>query len=218
MKKIVSILFLVILSGAPAFAEPVLETLTERYSYAIGARLAQALKQQGVEQIDATTFATAVGDVLAGRSLRMNDTEMLAAVAEARAARATANAEAGREYRAANGRQPGVVTLPNGLQYQVLQPGDGAQPEADATVRVHYHGTRIDGAVFDSSKERGQPAEFPLNGVIPGFRDAITRMRVGGRWRIVVPGELGYGERGAGADIGPNETLIFEISLLDIVR
>jgi FKBP-type peptidyl-prolyl cis-trans isomerase FklB len=218
MKKIVSILILAIFPALSSAVDMVPDTLVERYSYAIGARLAQALGAQGVSEVDATAFATAVEDVLAGRVLRMSDAEMLAAVTEEREVRAQANAEAGKAYRAQNARRPGVVTLPNGLQYEVLQPGKGAQPEADATVRVHYHGTRIDGAVFDSSQQRGQPAEFPLNGVIAGFRDAITRMRVGGQWRIVVPGELAYGERGAGADIGPNETLVFEISLLEIVR
>lgn len=218
MKKGILILLFAALALPAVAAEPTLDTLTGRYSYAMGARLAQALQAQGIREVDAAALASAIDDVLAGRPLRMTEADMLAAVQARRGAQATANAEAGRAYLAEHGRQPGVVTLPSGLQFEVLRPGDGAQPAATDTVRVHYHGTRIDGVVFDSSVERGEPAEFPLGGVIPGFREAITRMQVGGQWRIVIPGELAYGERGAGRDIGPNETLIFEITLLDIVQ
>ena len=101
--------------------------------------------------------------------------------------------------------------MPNGLQYKVLKAGDGKQPAATDTVEVHYHGTLVDGTVFDSSVERGSPASFPLNGVITGFREAITRMKIGGKWKVVMPSDLAYGENGAPPKIGPNETLIFEI-------
>jgi len=218
MKKGIYILLCAALAMPAVATEPALDTLTGRYSYAMGARLAQALQSQGIREVDATALASAIEDVLANRPLRMNEADMLAAVKARRDAQAAANAEAGRTYLAQHGRKPGVVTLSSGLQYQVLRPGDGDQPTAGDTVRVHYHGTRIDGVVFDSSRQRGVPQEFPLGGVIPGFREAISRMRVGAQWRVVMPGELAYGEGGAGRDIGPNETLIFEITLLDIVR
>lgn len=193
-------------------------SLSERYSYAMGVRLGQALKSQGVQEIDSGALAAAIDDVVGGRPLRMNEQEMLAVVREQRAAREQANLEAGRAYLAQFAQQPGVLALPGGIHYRVLATGDGESPGADDTVRVHYHGTRVDGVVFDSSVERNQPAEFPLGGVIPGFREAISAMRIGDHWEVVIPSELAYGQRGAGADIGPNETLTFEIQLLAIVR
>ena len=111
-----------------------------------------------------------------------------------------------------------MVVLPSGLQYRVLDSGTGAQPGDGDRVRVHYHGTLLDGTVFDSSVDRDQPAEFALDAVIPGFRESISRMRVGDRWQVFVPSNLAYGEDGAGNSIGPNETLIFEIQLLAIVQ
>ena len=218
MKKGILVLALMVSGGAASGTGKAPEALAERYSYALGVQLGQALRQQGVREVDAGMLADAIGDVLVGRPLKMTRSDMQTAVDSYNAARARAAAEAGQTFLAENGRRPGVVTLPNGLQYEVLEPGTGARPAVTDTVKVHYRGTRIDGLVFDSSEGRGQPAEFPLNGVIPGFREAITRMRIGGRWRVVVPADLAYGERGAGADIGPNETLIFEISLIDIMR
>lgn len=217
-KKGIFTLLLIALCGAVHGDDQRPQSLAERYSYALGVQLGQALKQEGVRSIDAAMLAAAVDDLMQGRSLRLAPAEMRAAVVEYNEARAQANAETGRAYLAENSRRSSVVTLPSGLQYEVLQPGAGAQPTEADTVRVHYRGTRIDGVVFDNSTARGEPAEFPLNGVIPGFREAITRMRVGAHWRVVVPGQLAYGQRGAGADIGPNETLIFEISLIDIVE
>ena len=193
-------------------------SLSERYSYAMGVRLGQALKSQGVNEIDSSALAAAIDDVVGGRPLRMNEREMLAVVQEQRAAIEQANLEAGRAYLAQFAQQPGVLELPGGIRYRVLATGDGESPGVDDTVRVHYHGTRVDGVVFDSSVERNQPAEFPLGGVIPGFREAISAMRVGDHWQVVIPSELAYGQRGAGSDIGPNETLTFEIQLLAVMR
>jgi FKBP-type peptidyl-prolyl cis-trans isomerase FklB len=199
-------------------AQDPLTELSARYSYAMGVRLGQALQAQGVRAIDSTALAAAIDDVISGRGLRMDDEAMNNAVREQRAARAQGNLQAGRDFLRRNAARADVVVLPSGLQYRVVQPGTGERPSVQDTVRVHYHGTRIDGRVFDSSVERGQPAEFPLGGVVPGFREAISMMPVGARWQVFVPSELAYGERGAGADIGPNETLLFEIELLDIVR
>jgi FKBP-type peptidyl-prolyl cis-trans isomerase FklB len=206
-------------------AEPGGLSVPERYSYAMGVRLGQLLKAQGIAQLDSRAFAAAIDDVLADRPLRLSEAEMQAAIrdqqrafVEQRAERAQANLAAGRDFLAANAGRSDVVVLPSGLQYRVLESGTGERPRAEDSVRVHYHGTLLDGTVFDSSVERGEPAEFALNGVIPGFREALTQMRVGDRWQVFIPSGLAYGERGAGSAIGPNETLIFELQLLDILR
>ena len=115
-----------------------------------------------------------------------------------------------------NGQREGVVTLPSGLQYEVLAEGDGASPGPTSTVTTHYHGTLIDGTVFDSSVQRGQPASFPVNRVIAGWTEALQLMQVGDKWRLYLPPELAYGDRGAGGAIGPGATLIFEVELLDV--
>ncbi len=214
---LVTLLASLVLSSAQA-ADASLDSLAERYSYAMGVRLAQALKSQGVMSVDGAALAAAIDDVLTGRPLRMNERQMVAVVDEQRVAIARANLESGRAYAAEFARRPGVSQLPGGVLYQVLASAEGERPGAGDSVRVHYHGTRVDGVVFDSSVARDQPAEFPLDGVIPGFRDAISAMRVGDRWRVVIPSELAYGERGAGGGIGPNQTLTFEIELLGIVR
>ncbi|MCW9079709.1 MAG: FKBP-type peptidyl-prolyl cis-trans isomerase, partial [Gammaproteobacteria bacterium] len=138
--------------------------------------------------------------------------------ANQREQRAQTNLVAGREFLAKNAGNADVVVLPSGLQYRVLDSGTGAQPGAGDRVRVHYHGTLLDGTVFDSSVDRGQPVDFSLTAVIPGFRESISRMRVGDRWQVFLPSALAYGEEGAGTAIGPNETLTFEIQLLDIVQ
>ena len=115
-----------------------------------------------------------------------------------------------------NGQRDGVVTLPSGLQYEVLAEGDGATPGPTSMVTTHYHGTLIDGTVFDSSVQRGQPASFPVNGVIAGWTEALQLMQVGDKWRLFLPPELAYGDRGAGGAIGPGATLIFEVELLEV--
>ena len=115
-----------------------------------------------------------------------------------------------------NGRREGVVTLPSGLQYEVLAEGDGATPGPTSMVTTHYHGTLIDGTVFDSSVQRGRPASFPVNGVIAGWTEALQLMQVGDKWRLFLPPELAYGDRGAGGAIGPGATLIFEVELLEV--
>ena len=212
-------------SAAPAAGEAPMVSVSERYSYAMGVRLGQLLKGQGIGRLDSRAFAAAIDDVLQEQPLRLTEAEMRQAIveqqrvfAEQRAQRAQASLEAGQAFLAANAARPDVVVLPSGLQYRVLASGDGAMPAATDRVRVHYHGTLIDGTVFDSSVQRGEPAEFPLEGVIPGFREAISMMRVGDRWQVFIPSSLAYGEAGAGGDIGPNEALQFEIELLDIVR
>jgi len=200
-----------------------LTTDTQKFSYAIGVNLGNVLKSQGIVDVDPQAFTSAMTDVLEGRALQLNIAEMKQAIENqqkslnaAAEQKARLKQQQGVDFLEKNKSAEGVVVLDNGLQYIVLKPGDGKQPAATDTVTVDYHGTLTDGTVFDSSVVRGSPASFALNQVIPGFKEAITRMKTGGKWRVFVPSELAYGERGTGGKIGPNETLIFEIELLEI--
>ena len=130
--------------------------------------------------------------------------------------KATANLKAGEEFLESNKQKPGVHALPSGLQYEIITEGNGPKPLASDKVTCHYHGTLIDGTVFDSSVKRGQPATFPLNMVIKGWTEALQLMPAGSKWRLFLPPHLAYGDRQTGAHIGPNSTLIFEVELLDI--
>jgi FKBP-type peptidyl-prolyl cis-trans isomerase FklB len=130
--------------------------------------------------------------------------------------KASTNLKAGQEFLAANKQKPGVTALPSGLQYEVITEGAGIKPGARSNVTCHYHGLLIDGTVFDSSVERGQPATFPLNRVISGWTEGLQLMGVGSKWRFFIPPNLAYGDRQTGSDIGPNSTLIFEVELLGV--
>ena len=130
--------------------------------------------------------------------------------------KASANLETGQAFLEANKKKPGIVTLPSGLQYEVITEGNGKKPLASNKVTCHYHGTLIDGTVFDSSVKRGQPATFPLNMVIKGWTEGLQLMSVGSKWRFFIPPQLAYGERQTGAHIGPNSTLVFEVELLGV--
>jgi FKBP-type peptidyl-prolyl cis-trans isomerase FklB len=146
-------------------------------------------------------------------SKNMSVTEKLKALFDSKA---TANLEAGQAFLAENGQREGVVTLESGLQYEIITAGDGPKPGPTQTVKCHYHGTVIDGKVFDSSVQRGTPASFPLNRVISGWTEALQLMGVGSKWRLFLPPHLAYGDRQISAEIGPNSTLIFEVELLGI--
>jgi FKBP-type peptidyl-prolyl cis-trans isomerase FklB len=130
--------------------------------------------------------------------------------------KAAANLKAGQDFLAANKQKPGVTALPSGLQYEVITEGTGIKPGARSNVTCHYHGSLIDGTVFDSSVERGQPATFPLNRVISGWTEGLQLMGVGSKWRFFIPPNLAYGDRQTGSDIGPNSTLIFDVELLGV--
>jgi FKBP-type peptidyl-prolyl cis-trans isomerase FklB len=130
--------------------------------------------------------------------------------------KATANLKAGQDFLETNKKKPGIIALPSGLQYEVITEGNGIKPLASNKVTCHYHGTLIDGTVFDSSVKRGQPATFPLNMVIKGWTEGLQLMSVGSKWRFFIPPQLAYGERQTGAHIGPNSTLIFEVELLGV--
>ncbi len=204
-------------------AEPsALTTEKQKFSYTIGFQIAQNIKNRGLD-VDAKALAQAIEDVLGGKQPQLSMADMQAAMAvfqrkqlEARAAIAAKNQQAGETYLADNKKKDGVVTLPSGLQYKVMQKGSGKKPTAKDTVVVNYRGTLLSGEEFDSSYTRGQPATLEVNGVIQGWQQALQLMPVGSKWQVVIPPDLAYGARGAGDSIGPNETLIFEIELMEI--
>lgn len=193
----------------------------DEVSYALGLSIGQNFKASGIKAITSEDFIAGLQDALAEREPQMT-TERAREVINQLFTRlqqeeAELNAAAGKEYQEIMRHKSGVVTLPSGLQYEIIKEGKGAKPKATDKVRVHYHGTLINGVVFDSSVERGEPAEFPLNAVIPGWTEILQLMPIGSKWRVVIPSELAYGSRGAGDVIRPNMTLIFEIELLDII-
>ena len=193
----------------------------DEVSYALGLSIGQNFKASGIKAITSEDFIAGLQDALAEREPQMT-TERAREVINQLFMRlqqeeSELNAAAGKEYQEIMRHKSGVVTLPSGLQYEIIKEGSGAKTKATDKVRVHYHGTLINGVVFDSSVERGEPAEFPLNAVIPGWTEILQLMPVGSKWRVVIPSELAYGSRGAGDVIRPNMTLIFEIELLDIV-
>ncbi len=193
-------------------------------SYGIGRQLGEQLASNPFEGIDAAAVATGVTDILAGIASQVSDEDLNAAFGLIREQMQAKSAEQhkdvvadGENFLAENAKKDGVVTLESGLQYEILTEGAGDKPSASSTVRTHYHGTLTDGTVFDSSVDRGEPAEFPVNGVIAGWTEALQLMPSGSKWRLTVPHNLAYGERGAGGAIGPFATLVFDVELLDIV-
>lgn len=193
-------------------------------SYGIGRQLGEQLAANPFDGLDAAAVAVGVSDVLAGVASQVSDEDLNAAFGLIREQMQSKAAEqhkdvvaAGEAFLAENAKKDGVVALESGLQYEILTEGDGEKPTASSTVRTHYHGTLTDGTVFDSSVDRGEPAEFPVNGVIAGWTEALQLMPKGSKWRLTVPHNLAYGERGAGGAIGPFSTLVFEVELLEIV-
>lgn len=193
----------------------------ERFSYALGMSVASNLIKSGVKAINPEALMLAVTDTYNGEMPKMMPEEankiLESFMSDANQTAAKENLEEGLKFLAENRSEKGVVELPSGLQYKVLAEGDGESPGVDDEVKCHYHGSLVDGTVFDSSVERGQPAVFPVNGVIQGWVEALQLMPVGSKWRLYVPPELGYGEQGAGNAIGPNSTLVFDVELLEIV-
>ena len=193
----------------------------DKLSYAIGLNIANNLKASGFANLSVEDFAEAVNTVYKGESAKMTDAEAKSVIQDyfekAEKEKLTKNLEEGEKFLAENGKREGVVTLPSGLQYEVITEGTGKKPSATDTVSCHYHGTLIDGTVFDSSVMRNQPAEFPVNGVIKGWVEALQLMSEGAKWKLFIPANLAYGERGAGQSIEPNSTLIFEVELLKVL-
>lgn len=198
-----------------------LKTEAEKISYALGLSVGGSLKQSGVEALDLSLFAEAVNTSLLGSEAKIAPQEanqLLQAYFSAIQAKASEKLNAvEKEFFAKNKLQEGVVTLPSGLQYKVLKPGAGKKPTIDKQVKCHYHGTRLDGKIFDSSIQRGKAATFPVSGVIQGWVEALQLMELGAKWQLFIPSALAYGAQGTGNTIGPHETLIFEIELLEII-
>lgn len=196
-------------------------------SYALGVLIGENNKQQmkgapGVDQLDKEILIAAFQKAFKGDSVQIKAEEangmIQAFFAEVSASEGTKTLKTGEDFLAANKIKPGVVTLPSGLQYEIITEGKGSIPTADDTVICHYHGTTIDGTVFDSSVDRGEPANFAVGQVIPGWTEALQLMPVGSKWKLYIPAALAYGERGAGAEIKPNSALIFEVELIEIVK
>lgn len=217
------------LSATFAFAEdkPDLKDARQRYSYAIGVDIGSSFKRQELD-LDVKAVAAGLLDTVGGKAA-LNETEVKAALDEFRTlmtekmrakekVAGDKNKKDGETFLATNGKKEGVTTTKSGLQYKVIKSGNGKSPKATDTVKVHYHGTLIDGTVFDSSVERKEPAEFPVNRVIPGWTEALQLMKEGDKWQIVLPPEIAYGENGAGGKIGPNSVLVFDVELLSIEK
>ncbi len=202
-----------------------LESDEGKAGYSIGVNIGMNLvSQMPMDDLDADALVAGVRDALSGE-LQMSEAEIMAAIQafstaqqERMNAEVEAAAQAGRDFLVNNGQRPEVTTTASGLQYEVLSQGAAGapMPEASDTVTVHYHGTLIDGTVFDSSVERGDPASFPLNGVIAGWTEGVQLMKVGDKFRFFIPPELAYGPNGAGQLIGPNMTLVFDVELLEV--
>ena len=184
-------------------------------------------RSSGIESIQVQDFADGVAAVFYGEEPKMSYNEAKATIQEfftelqkkqeaAAAAMADVNAKAGQEFLDANGKRVEVKTLPSGLQYEILEAGEGESPKAGDTVKVHYTGKLIDGTVFDSSVDRGEPATFGVTQVIPGWVEALQLMKPGAKWRLFIPSQLAYGPQGAGGIIGPNQTLIFDVELIEV--
>lgn len=205
-----------------AAATPVLKNSTDSFSYAAGFNIANSMKQQGVTNINAAMVQRAMDDVFKKKATLLTEEQcsmtLQQKLQEYAHKKMSAERAKGDAYLEANKKKPGVTTLPNGLQYEVMTVGDpaGMKPTAADTVVVHYVGTLTDGTKFDASTDRGEPATFPVNGVIRGWTEILQLMTKGAKWKVTIPGDLAYGERGAGGVIGPNATLVFEIDLLDI--
>lgn len=197
-----------------------MENGIQKLSYSLGLNIAKSLKSQGLTEIDPQLIGQAIGDLLTNSELKMTEEEagmyLNDHFGKLQAKQHEGAIKAGKDFLEANSKKDGVVTLDSGLQYQIINDATGANPELTSTVTTHYHGTTIDGEVFDSSVERGTPASFPVNGVIAGWTEALQLMSVGSKWRLFVPSNLAYGDRGAGQKIGPFSTLIFEVELLEI--
>jgi FKBP-type peptidyl-prolyl cis-trans isomerase FklB len=214
--------------SAQAQSKPSLKTDNEKVSYSIGLDIGANFKRQSVE-LDSKALAAGIADGLSGAKPALSEDEIRKVLADfqtqmrdravaASQKAADENKKKGEAFLAGNKKQKGVVVLPSGLQYKVVKEGKGAKPKATDTVSVHYRGTLVDGTEFDSSIKRGEPAEFPVNQVIKGWTEALQLMPVGSKWELAIPSDLAYGAQGAGAEIGPNSTLVFEVELLEIKK
>jgi FKBP-type peptidyl-prolyl cis-trans isomerase FklB len=228
MKHLLTVILSIAFLFSICLAEEKLELKDQKdkESYSLGYQFGQNLKFQGVD-INLDVYTSGLKDALGGKEPQMSQEEIRAAIMELQK-RITAerqkemkemaakNLDESKKFLAENQKKEGIKTLPSGLQYKVIGEGSGKTPQATDTVTVNYKGTLIDGTEFDSSYKRGQPATFQVKGVIPGWTEALQFMKEGSKWQLFIPPDLAYGERGAGRDIGPNATLIFEVELLTV--
>lgn len=221
-----------------AYAQPALQSKTgesaavelvndsQKTSYSVGTKYGEGLRRD-LGDLDLDSFITGLKDSFGGKSLKLSAEEISKVITvyqqkkiqeskEKQQASASLNKEKGDQFLVENKKQKGISVTQSGLQYLILKEGSGAVPALDSVVKVHYRGTLVDGTVFDSSIDRGEPVSFPVNGVIKGWTEALQLMKVGSKWKLFIPSELAYGAQGAGGAIGPNETLIFEVELLEI--
>ena len=200
----------------------------DKISYALGIGIGRQLSQMGADDLNADDFGQAIKDVLAGKSLQLDENEAQTIVQnffrkqeEKQRSVATEKGkvtkEKGEKFLAENAKKEGIITLPSGLQYQVLKEGNGKSPKSTDQVKCHYEGMLIDGTLFDSSIQRGEPATFPLNQVIAGWTEGLQLMKEGAKYRFFIPYTLGYGEHGAGASIPPFAALIFDVELFEVL-
>lgn len=225
MIKKFTVLAMVCSLSASVFAQNdkamLLKNQIDSVSYAIGSSIGGSLKKDGLDAaINLDVLKAALEAAVKGQSLVLDGNQAQQVLsgyfAEQQAKKGKEAIERGQKFLAENKKRKGVVELPSGLQYEIMKAGTGPKPTKDDKVTTHYHGTTIDGKVFDSSVERGQPAQFGITQVIAGWTEALQLMPVGSKWKLFIPSSLAYGERGAGGNIGPNETLIFEVELISI--
>ena len=197
------------------------KTYMDKFSYAIGLGIGQNLSSMGIQGLAVDDFAQAIRDVLEGNQTAISHNEAREIVnkyfEELEAKMSAVAIEQGKAFLEENKKRPGIVTLPSGLQYEVINEGTGKKPKATDQVRCHYEGTLVDGTLFDSSIQRGEPAVFGVNQVIPGWVEALQLMSEGAKWKLYIPSDLGYGARGAGEMIPPHSTLVFEVELLEVL-
>ncbi len=193
----------------------------DKISYALGLSIGNNFLSSGISKLDVAAFAKALEDVLNDKQPAMSYDEAKSVIndyfTKLQIEKFENNLKAGQEFLEVNKKRPGVVTLPSGLQYEILKEGNGPKPKATDQVKCHYHGTLINGVVFDSSVQRGTPATFGVNQVIQGWVEALQLMPVGSKWKLFIPSDLAYGQSGAGQSIEPNSALVFEVEVLDIV-
>jgi len=209
-------------AGGATTAATTLKTTQDSLSYAIGLSVANFYKQQNITNINTALVTKAINDVNRKSKLLMDEQQANTCIVnymqKSKLEKSSGNKKIGENFLAANKNKPGVVALPSGLQYSITKAGTGPKPALTDKVKVHYHGTLIDGKVFDSSVERGEPIELSVNGVIPGWTEALQLMPVGSKWKLFIPSNLAYGDQQAGPLIAPGSTLIFDVELLDIIK
>lgn len=206
----------------PPPPKPLLANGLDTLSFALGKDIGNSIKSQGLDSLNMDAFLKAIEFSLAGKDTIMTQQQVTMSISDylqkIKAEKLAKTKEEGAKFLAENKTKPGVITLPSGLQYQVIKEGTGPKPSATDKVKTHYVGTLVDGTVFDSSVERGEPATFPVNAVISGWTEALQLMPTGSKWKLFLPSELAYGERQAGAKILPGSTLVFEVELISIEK